>query len=31
LMDKSEYSDFEMNCFDWIDATNEHLFEILPE
>lgn len=31
LMDKSEYPDFEMNCHEWIDATNEHLFEILPE
>lgn len=31
LMDKSLYPDFEMNCYDWIDITNEHLFEILPE
>ena len=31
LMDKSEYPDFEMNCYEWIDAANEHLFAILPE
>jgi len=31
LMDKSNYPDFEMNCYEWIDTTNEHLFEILPE
>lgn len=31
LMDKSEYPDFEMNCHEWIDATNEHLFEIISE
>jgi len=31
LMDKSEYSDFEMNCYEWIDVTNEHLFGILSE
>ena len=29
--DKSKYPDFEMNCYEWIDVTNEHLFEILPE
>lgn len=28
LDDKSKYPDFEMNCYEWIDATNEHLFEI---
>ena len=27
LDDKSKYPDFEMNCYEWIDATNEHLFE----
>jgi hypothetical protein len=31
LMDKSEYPNFELNCYSWIDATNEHLFETLPE
>ena len=31
LMDKSEYPDFEMNCYAWIDSTNEHLFGIIPE
>ena len=31
LLDKSKYSNFEMNCYEWIDATNEHLFLILPE
>ena len=31
LMDKSQYPDFEMNCYEWIDAANEHLFTILPE
>jgi hypothetical protein len=30
-MDKSEYPDFEMNCYEWIDVANEHLFAILPE
>jgi hypothetical protein len=30
-MDKSEYSDFEMNCYEWIEVTNEHLFGILSE
>ena len=28
LDDKSKYPDFEMNCYEWIDATDEHLFEI---
>ena len=27
LMDLWEYPDFEMNCYGWIDATNEHLFQ----
>ena len=31
LMAKSEYPNFELNCYKWIDATNEYLFEILPE
>ena len=31
LDDKSKYPDFEMNCYEWIDVTNEHLFEIVPE
>lgn len=31
LMDKWQYPDFEMNCYEWIDVTNEHLFKILPE
>ena len=31
LDDKSKYPDFEMNCHEWIDATNEHLFEIISE
>ena len=31
LDDKSKYPDFEMNCYEWIDITNEHLFEIIPE
>lgn len=31
LMDKSEHPNFELNCYKWIDATNEYLFEILPE
>ena len=31
LMNLWEYPDFEMNCYEWIDITNEHLFEILPE
>ena len=31
LVDLWQYPDFEMNCYEWIDATNEHLFEILPE
>ena len=31
LMDKWNYPDFEMNCYEWIDATNEHLFSVLPE
>jgi len=26
LDDKSKYPDFEMNCYEWIDITNEHLF-----
>jgi hypothetical protein len=30
-MDLWQYPDFEMNCNEWIDVTNEHLFEILPE
>lgn len=31
LMAKSEYPNFELNCYKWIDATNEYLFEISPE
>ena len=31
LMDLWQYPDFEMNCYEWIDVTNEHLFEISPE
>ena len=31
LMDKSEYPDFEMNCYGWVDVANQHLFLILPE
>ena len=31
LDDKSKYPDFEMNCYEWIDVTNEHLFEIVPK
>ena len=31
LMAKSEYPNFELNCYKWIDTTNEYLFEILPE
>jgi hypothetical protein len=31
LDDKSKYPDFEMNCYEWIDVTNEHLFEIVSE
>ncbi len=31
LMNLWQYPDFEMNCYEWIDVTNEHLFEILPE
>ena len=31
LDDKSKYPDFEMNCYKWIDASNEHLFSIFPE
>ena len=27
LMDKSNNSGFEINCYGWIDATNEHLFQ----
>ena len=30
LMDKWQYPDFEMNCYEWIDVTSEHLFETLP-
>ena len=31
LDDKSKYPDFEMNCYEWIDVTNEHLFATLPK
>lgn len=31
LDDKSKYPDFEINCYEWIDVTNGHLFTILPE
>ena len=31
LMNLWQYPDFEMNCYEWVDITNEHLFEILPE
>ena len=31
LDDKSKFPDFEMKCYEWIDVTSEHLFEILPE
>ncbi len=31
LLDKSKYSNFEMNCYGWVDVANEHLFLILPE
>ena len=31
LDDRSKFPDFEMQCYEWIDATNEHLFETLPE
>jgi hypothetical protein len=31
LMDKWQYPDFEMNCHEWIDATSEHLFNIIPD
>ena len=28
LMDKSQYPDFEMNCYEWIDIANVHLFSV---
>ena len=31
LMNLWQYPDFEMNCYEWFDITNEHLFEMLPE
>ena len=31
LDDKSKYPDFKMNCYKWIDVTNEHLFAVFPE
>lgn len=31
LDDKSRYPDFDMNCYEWIDVANEHLFTILSE
>lgn len=31
LDDRSKFPDFEMQCYEWIDITNEHLFSLLPK